>query len=117
MHSSPSVRTDYDGFKDWDKDKDGVASDDEILSYLGSLNDNSDGIRSFADAVYAQVKDMTADETSNTNNKFPAVDQGHYLIVEKTTAADPRLPLSGHAGYRRTGQHHCSVQGRRPRSD
>lgn len=85
----PDTDADSDGFKDWDNDKNGVASDDEILSYLGSLNDNSDGIRSFADAVYAQVKDMTADETSNTNNKFSAVDQGYYLIVEKTTAADP----------------------------
>lgn len=73
----------------WDKDGDHVASDDEILAYLGGLNDKGDDIRTFADAVYAQVKTMTADETSNTNNKFSGVDQGYYLIVEKTTADDP----------------------------
>lgn len=67
---------------------DGVASDDEILAYLGRLHDNSDGIRSFADAVYAQVKTMAADATA-ADKTFSGVAQGYYLIVEATTAADP----------------------------
>lgn len=69
---------------------DGVASDDEILAYLGGLNDKGDDIRTFADAVYAKVKDLglSSDETA-ADKTFSGVDQGYYLIVEKTTAADP----------------------------
>lgn len=67
---------------------DGVASDDEILAYLVSLNDNRDGIRSFADAVYAQVKTMDADATA-ADKTFSGVAQGYYLIAETTTAVDP----------------------------
>ena len=72
----------------WDTDGDHIASDDEILAYLGRLHDNSDGIRSFADAVYAQVKTMAADATAS-DKTFAGVPQGYYLIVETTTAAAP----------------------------
>ena len=67
---------------------DGVASDDEILAYLGGLADDGDDIRVFADAVYAQVKSMAADATAS-DKTFAGVPQGYYLIVETTTAAAP----------------------------
>ena len=72
----------------WDKDGDHVASDDEILAYLGGLNDKGDDIRTFADAVYAQVKTMAADATAS-DKTFAGVPQGYYLIVETTTSAAP----------------------------
>ena len=84
----PTADDDGDGFKNWDADKDGVASDDEILAYLGGLADDGDDIRVFADAVYAQVKSMAADATAS-DKKFAGVPQGYYLIVETTTAAAP----------------------------
>lgn len=84
----PTADDDGDGFKNWDADKDGVASDDEILAYLGGLADDGDDIRVFADAVYAQVKSMAADATAS-DKTFAGVPQGYYLIVETTTAAAP----------------------------
>lgn len=84
----PTTDDDGDGFKNWDANKDGVASDDEILTYLGGLADDGDDIRVFADAVYAQVKSMTADATA-ADKTFADVPQGYYLIVETTPAADP----------------------------
>lgn len=72
----------------WDTDGDHIASDDEILAYLGGLADDGDDIRTFADAVYAQVKSMTADATA-ADKTFARVPQGYYLIVETTPAADP----------------------------
>lgn len=72
----------------WDADGDHIASDDEILTYLGGLANDGDDIRTFADAVYAQVKSMTADETA-ADKTFAGVPQGYYLIVETTPAAAP----------------------------
>lgn len=72
----------------WDTDGDHIASDDEILAYLGGLADDGDDIRTFADAVYAQVKSMTADATA-ADKTFADVPQGYYLIVETTPATDP----------------------------
>lgn len=72
----------------WDTNGDHIASDDEILAYLGGLADDGDDIRTFADAVYAQVKSMTADATA-ADKTFADVPQGYYLIVETTPAADP----------------------------
>ena len=74
----------------WDTDGDHIASDDEILAYLGGLNDKGDDIRTFADAVYAKVKDLglSSDKTA-ADKTFSGVAQGYYLIAETTTAADP----------------------------
>ncbi len=53
--------------------------DADIIAYIADLND--DDIRTFADDVYAKVKDMTADATTKTGT-FENVAQGYYLIVE-----------------------------------
>lgn len=66
------------------KEVTGKTTDAEIVAYIGTLND--DGIRTFADAVYAQVKanDLKADYTT-ANDTFENVDQGYYLIAETKT--------------------------------
>lgn len=58
---------------------------EEILTYLGSIEDKSGEARVFADAVYAAIKaaGLTVDETSS-GGKFENVDQGYYLIAETT---------------------------------
>lgn len=62
------------------------ATEDAIVAYIAALKDNATGIRTFADAIYAQVKDMDADYTTKTN-VFSNVDQGYYLIVETETGS------------------------------
>lgn len=71
-----------------DTNEDSSVSDAEIVSYIGTMGDNSDEIRVFADTVYTQVKDMPAD-AEDTGKTFAGVPQGYYLITEKTTASDP----------------------------
>ena len=58
------------------------ASDSEIITYISKL-EAGEAVQEFADALYAKVKAMTADETSE-NSVFEAVDQGYYLIAETT---------------------------------
>lgn len=55
-------------------------TDEAIVAYIASLTAAED-IREFADAVYEQIKDMTADYTTTTN-VFENVEQGYYLIEE-----------------------------------
>lgn len=57
-------------------------TDAEIVTYIAGLN--TEGIRTFADAVYAKVKSMTAD-AKTANDEFKDVDQGYYLIAETET--------------------------------
>lgn len=57
--------------------------DAEIVAYISVMASNGDDIRAFADAMYAQVKGMNADKTSE-NGVFTGVDQGYYLIAETT---------------------------------
>lgn len=64
----------------------------DVVAYIAALN--ADGLRTFADEVYAKVKSMTPDAVTtdeladtefieaNTKNVFEGVDQGYYLIVE-----------------------------------
>lgn len=59
--------------------------DAEIVAYINGLD--SDGIRAFADAMYAKVKNMNADATSDSG-VFAGVDQGYYLIAETTLGDD-----------------------------
>lgn len=50
----------------------------EIITYIAGLD--AAGIRTFADAVYQNVKNMTPDYTTK-NDEF-SVEQGYYLITE-----------------------------------
>ena len=59
----------------------GKSDDAEIVTYISKLD--ADGIRAFADAMYAKVKTMTADATSESR-VFNDVGQGYYLIAETT---------------------------------
>ena len=56
----------------------GKTTEKDILSYISSLD--AAGIRTFADTVYQNVKNMSADYTTK-NDEF-SVDQGYYLITE-----------------------------------
>lgn len=60
-------------------------TDAQILAYVSGIADKSDAARTFADAVYAQIKDMDADATTSTN-EFENLAQGYYLIAETTLA-------------------------------
>ena len=64
---------------------DADATEDEIVAYI-SAQDTAEETRIFADAIYAQVKDMAADYNTATN-VFSGVDQGYYLIVETATGS------------------------------
>lgn len=67
------------------KEVSGKTTDAEVISYVSGLD--AAGTRTFADAVYAKVKSMSADYTSSSNS-FSGVDQGYYLIVETKTGSD-----------------------------
>ena len=62
----------------------GKSTDADIIAYIAKLN--AAETRTFADAVYAQVKDMKADVTTS-DGKFAGVAQGYYLIAEKAAGA------------------------------
>lgn len=57
----------------------GKTENDDIVKYIAALD--NDGVRGFADTVYAEIKAMTADYTS-AENKFTDVAPGYYLIAE-----------------------------------
>ena len=57
----------------------GKSTSDEIVDYIADLTD--DEIRGFADAVYAKIKGLTPDYTTD-DNVFDNVDMGYYLIAE-----------------------------------
>lgn len=57
----------------------GKTTDADIVAYIEALD--TDGIRAFADEVYAKVKNLDPEKTTNTNT-FESVDQGYYLIAE-----------------------------------
>lgn len=60
----------------------GQTEQKDILEYIAGLD--AAGTRTFADAVYARIKNEAADATTK-NDKFENVDQGYYLIVETKT--------------------------------
>ena len=62
------------------------ATDEEILAYIAEQTD--DATRVFADAVFEQIKAMTPDYVTTTN-EFTNVDQGYYLIAESKTGTAP----------------------------
>ncbi len=60
----------------------------EIVEYIAGLD--ADGVRSFADSVYAKIKateSLAADYTSS-NDTFTGVAQGYYLIAETALGND-----------------------------
>lgn len=79
-----------DGYNSWDVDKNGEASEREIIGYISSLGDDSEGIREYADAVYSGIKDNSLGEDATSTEKvFSGVEQGYYLILENTLSDDP----------------------------
>lgn len=62
---------------------DSTATDEEVLAEIKALD--ADGVRSFADTVYNAIKALDPDIASD--NKTFAVEEGYYLIAEKTTNA------------------------------
>ena len=63
------------------------ASDVDIIETIGNMK-GDDAIRKFANGMFAQVKEMEADETA-TGKTISNADQGYYLIVESQKGADP----------------------------
>ena len=63
----------------------GKTTQADIVAYIEGLD--AEGIRDFADAVYAQIKAMDPDYTT-ANDAFTNVDQGYYLIAETKIGAD-----------------------------
>jgi len=63
------------------KEVTGKSTEADIVAYISGLN--AEGIRDFADAVYAKIvaAKLAADYTTK-NDKFTGVDQGYYLIAE-----------------------------------
>ena len=61
-------------------------TDSEMISYISGLDETA--LRTFADAIYAEVKSLDADVATSTN-RFEGVEQGYYLIAETKTGADP----------------------------
>ncbi len=68
----------------------GKTTEAEIVAYIEALD--AEATRDFADAVYAEIKDMDADATA-TESVFTGVGQGYYLIAE-TKAGDAADALS-----------------------
>lgn len=68
--------------QDFDADNDNNVTNDELIAGLGNMD--ADATRTFADAVYARVKDQPADMKA-TDKQFTGADQGYYLIVETAT--------------------------------
>ena len=64
----------------------GKGTEAEVIDYLENMT--SDQTRAFANAVYAQVKTLGADETT-TGKTISGAEQGYYLIVESQKGADP----------------------------
>lgn len=63
----------------------GKEAEQDIVAYIADLD--AEGIRQFADSVYAKVAEQDADYTTATD-EFAGIDQGYYLIVETKTGDD-----------------------------
>ncbi len=62
--------------------------DKEIVKAISEMSSNSDEIRTFADTVFASVKNMSVD-AGPVSSEFTNVAQGYYLITESKVGADP----------------------------
>lgn len=65
------------------KEVTGKNNQKEIIAYIEALKDNAEGTRTFADTLYSKISTEDVDYTSE-NGSFSNVDQGYYLIAEKT---------------------------------
>ena len=69
----------------------GTVTDGEIIDAIAALEDDGD-VQAFANDVYALIKDMDYDATTN-DNVFHPLYQGYYLIVEdKLGSAGENMP-------------------------
>lgn len=64
---------------------DKTCTDAEIIEAIEAKRGD---IQNFAQALYAEIKNLDADATA-ANNAFTSVDQGYYLIVETATGNTP----------------------------
>ena len=64
------------------KEVTGKTEDKDVINYISGLD--ADGIRAFADAVFAKIKTLEP-EAKTSDDKFSGVDQGYYLIAETKT--------------------------------
>lgn len=64
------------------KEVTGKTEDKDVINYISGLD--ADGIRTFADAVFAKIKTLEP-EAKTSDAKFSGVDQGYYLIAETKT--------------------------------
>ena len=64
------------------KEVTGKTEDKDVINYISGLD--ADGIRTFADAVFAKIKTLEP-EAKTSDDKFSGVDQGYYLIAETKT--------------------------------
>ena len=64
------------------KEVTGKTEDKDVINYISGLD--ADGIRAFADAVFAKIKTLEP-EGKTSDDKFSGVDQGYYLIAETKT--------------------------------
>lgn len=64
------------------KEVTGKTEDKDVINYISGLD--ADGIRAFADAVFAKIKTLEP-EAKTSDAKFSGVDQGYYLIAETKT--------------------------------
>lgn len=63
------------------------STDADILDYIGAMATDSDELQEYADAVYRAIMEAGLDPTVSTEGtSFEGVDQGYYLLVEKSTA-------------------------------
>lgn len=66
------------------KESEEEVTDEEVINYLKKLQNNSEGIRIFADKIYSKINSMAAEtQSGNTNsNVLSNVENGYYLVVE-----------------------------------
>lgn len=64
------------------KEVTGKTEDKDVINYISGLD--ADGIRAFADAVFAKIKTLEP-EAKTSDDKLSGVDQGYYLIAETKT--------------------------------
>ena len=60
----------------------GKTEERDIVNYISELT--AEETRTFADAVYTEIKDVAPEAVTDTD-KFENMEQGYYLIVEKQT--------------------------------
>lgn len=73
----------------FDEDSDGTVTDRELIKGLNGMSATE--TRDFADELWGQISDMSADETA-TDKVFSDVPQGWYLIAESALDGSEEAP-------------------------